>query len=803
VTASATSTFTFTGDAENTTQCAVDSGTWAPCTSPFTTAALPEGAHSFSVREVDAAGNPGPAASGSWTIDATAPAAVAVGGIPASPTSAQTASLTLTIDDGASLRCRIDGAGDPAACPATPPSPMPPSGQPVPYTLALSGLADGPHQVVAWQVDAAGNASPQATIVWTVDTVPPSSSPVISAQPPATTSIRDALFQFTGEAGTTSACSVDGAPFAACTSPFTLQGLADGVHTFRVRSVDQAGNAGPASTTISWTVDTTVAPGGPRVAIAGGDAYASSPSVVVNLNPPAGATNVELSNAADFSGAVRSPVSTAVGWTLSSGAAGTRTVYVRFLDSGDAVVLSASDTIVFDADPPVVNGLAITSLDDGGTRVEPDVTDSGSGMAEWQATGDTAAPGSRLPASQASAVVRVGPGGTVYVRAIDRAGNVSPWASRAVPPRPSTPSATSPGTGPAVSTSGATITASGDAVVTAKCASGTGAACAVRLSLLVDGRTVSTSEGSVGDGQQSGLRAALPRSVQATIARKGEITATLVAEVSVEGVVSRTTSSITLRAPAARGVSRVETAPSRGRRDSVTVAARCEGSPVTRCRGVAELRMASAAARKGANAVTVVGSAPLVGPGGARIGATVRLNAAGRAVLSRLGSVPAVLSVTINGRTVRGPRVEVGTLAPRIFITRLIDVMNRHGQARATFNRILDDVHAGTLSPQAGAARIRADIVPSRRAALASVTALAAPRDLQRLRGLAIRAYELSIRAGEATAGHLAAGGMPTNDPNSPLHVEATRVKDTLLSGLAQRGRALGVDVPPARALWP
>jgi hypothetical protein len=28
-------------------------------------------------------------------------------------------------------------------------------------------------------------------------------------------------------------------------------------------------------------------------------------------------------------------------------------------------------------------------------------------------------------------------------------------------------------------------------------------------------------------------------------------------------------------------------------------------------------------------------------------------------------------------------------------------------------------------------------------------------------------------------------------------------VKDTLLSGLAQRGRALGVDVPPARALWP
>jgi hypothetical protein len=133
----------------------------------------------------------------------------------------------------------------------------------------------------------------------------------------------------------------------------------------------------------------------------------------------------------------------------------------------------------------------------------------------------------------------------------------------------------------------------------------------------------------------------------------------------------------------------------------------------------------------------------------------------------------------------------------------MVGILDKYGKARATLNGILDEVHAGTASPQAGAARIRAQVLPRRRAALAEVSALAAPAELRPLRTLAMRAYEVSIKAGEATAGHLATGGMPTNDPNSPLHVEATRVKEALLAGLAARGRALGVDVPPARALWP
>jgi hypothetical protein len=51
-----TSTFTFTGATTSTFECRLDNGTWAACSSPFTTPSLPDGAHVLEVRQVDGGG---------------------------------------------------------------------------------------------------------------------------------------------------------------------------------------------------------------------------------------------------------------------------------------------------------------------------------------------------------------------------------------------------------------------------------------------------------------------------------------------------------------------------------------------------------------------------------------------------------------------------------------------------------------------------------------------------------------------------------------------------------------------------
>jgi RHS repeat-associated protein len=90
---------------------------------------------------------------------------------------------------------------------------------------------------------------------------PPVSSPpdtVIDSGPAGTIGQSSVTFTFHGtDTNDTFQCSLDGAPWATCTSPQQYTVLADGYHTFQVRAVNTSGemDATPAST--SFTVDTT------------------------------------------------------------------------------------------------------------------------------------------------------------------------------------------------------------------------------------------------------------------------------------------------------------------------------------------------------------------------------------------------------------------------------------------------------------------------------------------------------------------------------------------------------------------
>jgi large repetitive protein len=85
------------------------------------------------------------------------------------------------------------------------------------------------------------------------DTLPPQAQ--ITKGPKNKTKKKKAIFQFTGSdtrAVASFQCSLDGAAFADCSSPY-LVSVKKGKHTFQVRAIDQAGNVGSAASD-DWKV---------------------------------------------------------------------------------------------------------------------------------------------------------------------------------------------------------------------------------------------------------------------------------------------------------------------------------------------------------------------------------------------------------------------------------------------------------------------------------------------------------------------------------------------------------------------
>jgi len=85
------------------------------------------------------------------------------------------------------------------------------------------------------------------------DTTPPDT--VINSGPSGSVSSTSATFTFSAtETGSTFQCRIDGAAFAACTSPKSYSGLTNASHTFEVRAIDAANNVDPSPAARTWTV---------------------------------------------------------------------------------------------------------------------------------------------------------------------------------------------------------------------------------------------------------------------------------------------------------------------------------------------------------------------------------------------------------------------------------------------------------------------------------------------------------------------------------------------------------------------
>ena len=223
--ADASPSFTFAGEAGASFKCALDGAAPTACTSPKAYPALSQGSHTFAVEATDPAGNTGTAATRAFSVDTVGPtAAISAGPAQNSTITSSSTGFSFTGgESGGTYECKLDG-GDWAGC-ATP--------------KQVAGLDDGVHTFSVRAKDALGNAGATVSRAFTVDTAEPNTT--VSQ---ATASAGTAQFEFAGPDAARYQCSLDSAApadFADCSSPKAYSGLADGVHTFRVRGISAAG----------------------------------------------------------------------------------------------------------------------------------------------------------------------------------------------------------------------------------------------------------------------------------------------------------------------------------------------------------------------------------------------------------------------------------------------------------------------------------------------------------------------------------------------------------------------------------
>jgi hypothetical protein len=122
------------------------------------------------------------------------------------------------------------------------------------YTFTVTPAADGNVTVdlhAGGAHDTAGNGNNAATTLQVVnDSTPPTVAS--TGGPDVSTADSIAIFAFAADEATTFTCSLDGAAFAACSSPVVLTGIGAGDHVFTIRATDAGGNT--AVTTRHWTV---------------------------------------------------------------------------------------------------------------------------------------------------------------------------------------------------------------------------------------------------------------------------------------------------------------------------------------------------------------------------------------------------------------------------------------------------------------------------------------------------------------------------------------------------------------------
>lgn len=279
--ATANASFTFTAaEPGGSLQCQIDGGGWTTCTSPASYSSLTNGSHTFSVRQLDAAGNTGSVASRSWTVDTVPPAAPSItspvdGGATDDSTplfsgNAEANSTVRLYRDGSLIgSTTADANGDWTITPGSP-------------------IADGTYDFTATATDSVGNLSATSSAVeFTIDTTAPTAPVITTPTDGAATSDTTPEISGTTEPGATVTIYVDGSSAGSTVADSNGDwsfvpnpALAEGQYEISASATDAVGNNGPTSAAIGLTIDLT-APAAPLISVPTDGASTSDPTPTI------------------------------------------------------------------------------------------------------------------------------------------------------------------------------------------------------------------------------------------------------------------------------------------------------------------------------------------------------------------------------------------------------------------------------------------------------------------------------------------------------------------------------------------
>lgn len=309
---------------------------------------------------------------------------------------------------------------------------------------------DGVHTVKVHQTDKAGNDSVEQTLVFTMDTTAPAklSGALVKDTGSSNTDrlTGDGSFGVNGiEAGANWQWSedngiswIDGVGVGGrVKGAADGAGLVDGVKNVVLRQVDVAGNVGPVSDVLSFTLDTT-APSSPAVAlrrdtgISSGDRITSDGTVGIDKLEPTSSWQYSVDGGTTWLDGSALSVKFRGAADGAGGSDGAKNVLMRQIDAaGNASAATARYSFTLDTTAPLAPTLSLAN-DTGPSktdRVTNDPTLNVGGLeagASWQFSTDNGT--TWLAGSGSSVKLKGVPDGatTVIVRQMDLAGNQGP-----------------------------------------------------------------------------------------------------------------------------------------------------------------------------------------------------------------------------------------------------------------------------------------------------------------------------------------------------------------------------------------